>query len=148
MLLTVASILVIDYIGPKFGLYSYYYMINNAQKLFAVTGSVSMFMWFKNFELKQSKAINTIASATFGVLLIHANSNQMRQFLWCDLLKNTTLYASKYLAIHAIFSVASVYFVCVAIELLRIKVIEKTFLKFLEKTGFFNKVRQLQSRIY
>jgi len=148
MMITMVSILIVDYIGSRFGFYGYYHMINNAQKLFAVTGAVSMFMWFKDLKLKQSKFINVVASATFGVLCIHANSDQMRQFLWRDIFKNTTFYTSSFLIIHAVFSVIVVYSICVVIELLRAKLIEKPFMQFLEKKGFQEKVLKLQTIIY
>ena len=34
--------------------------------------------------MKHVKLINTISASTFGVLLIHANSDFMRQWLWND----------------------------------------------------------------
>jgi hypothetical protein len=148
MAITMASILVVDYIGSRFGFYGYYHMINNAQKLFAVTGAVSMFMWFKNLKLKQNNFINTVASATFGVLCIHANSDQMRLFLWHDVFKNTSFYTSSLLIIHAVCSVMIVYSVCVIIELLRTRLIEYPFMQFLEKKGFWDKVRKFQTIIY
>ena len=85
---------------------------------------------------------------TFGVLLIHANSDVMRQFLWKDFLKNMSFYNSNKLCIHAVCSILGVYCTCVIIDLLRIKFIETPFLKLLEKKGFLQKVSNLQSKLY
>jgi hypothetical protein len=55
-----------------------YYFVADSNKILAVFTAVSAFITFKNIKLKYNKTINTIASATFGVLLIHANSDAMR----------------------------------------------------------------------
>lgn len=63
------------------------FFVSDSNKLLAFLVSVSTFMFIKNLHIRQSKWINTIASCTFGVLLIHANSDAMRQWLWketCD----------------------------------------------------------------
>ena len=61
-----------------------YYFVVDSNKFLAVFFGVSSFLWFKNMEVKQSKLINTIGGSTFGVLLIHANSDAMRAWLWRD----------------------------------------------------------------
>lgn len=120
------SILAIDFVGNKFGL-KWDYFMNDAHKLLALICSISFFMAFKNMQVKKNTFINTVATATFGVLLIHANSDTMRQWLWGTILNNTGYYNSGLLVIHAIASVLGVYIVCVILDLLRIKFIEKPF---------------------
>ena len=102
--------------------------------------SISLFMLFKNINIKYSKTINTIASTTFGVLLIHANSDAMRKFLWQDIFNVKGQYYSEMLFIHAIITVLIVYSICVCIDLIRIKLIEKTIFKFLKRKEKFNKL--------
>lgn len=51
-------------------------------------------MWFKDLKIKQSKIINALGGATFGVLLIHAHSDEMRQWLWKETVDVTGHYAS------------------------------------------------------
>lgn len=88
-----------------------------------------MFIYvFKNLNIKQSKLINTIAASTFGVLLIHANSDTMRQFLWKDVLKNTSMYGTPYLFLYAIGSVLGVYIICTIIDVLRARFWKDQFL--------------------
>lgn len=133
VLLSWLSILVVDFVGAKVGFKGYYHMVANEHKFLALVCSFSLFMFFENIKIKQNKFINTIAASTFGVLLIHANSDAMRQFLWRDLLKNTSYYDSPYLIVHAIISVLAVYIVCVCIDQCRIHFLEKPLFNYIEK---------------
>lgn len=80
-----------------------------------------------------NKLINIIAASSFGVLLIHANSDTMRQFLWRDLLQNIAFYDSNLLILHAIGAVIGIYTICTAIDYLRIHIIENNFFKWYDK---------------
>lgn len=142
------SIIGIDFMGAKTGFIQYHWMFINAHKLFAVTTSVSIFMIFKNLKIKYNKHINNIAKTTFGVLLIHGNSDEMRQFLWKDFLNNMSFYNSEKLILHAVFAVLGVYVICVIIDLLRIKFVEIPLLEVLKKRGITEKVNQLQNILY
>lgn len=102
-----------------------YFLVSDSTAIFAIIVAVSSFMLFKNIKMKQNKFINTIAASTFGVLLIHANSNAMRQFLWVDVLKNCTYFNHPYLWIHALASVIGVFIICIIIDRLRIMLIER-----------------------
>lgn len=84
---------------------------------------------FKNIKLKYNPLINIVASTTFGVLCIHANSNTMRSWLWCDFLDNVGTYDSNLVFVHLIVSVILVFAVCSAIDYLRIKFVETPFFK-------------------
>ncbi len=66
------------------------------------------------------------------MLLIHTNSDTMRQWLWRDLLQNTAMYNSNYLGIHAVLSVLVIYIICTIIDMGRIKYVEKTFFEWLD----------------
>lgn len=59
-----------------------YRYVADYPKPLAVLFSVFAFAFFKNINIKQSKIINTISATTFGVLLIHSNSDAMRIWLW------------------------------------------------------------------
>lgn len=104
----------------------------DSNKILAVVTAICLFMFFKNLNIKQSKLINTIAASTFGVLLIHANSDAMRQFLWKDVLKNTSMYGTTYLILHAIGSVLGVYIICTIIDILRSRFLERPIFNKLE----------------
>lgn len=89
--------------------------------------SISMFLWFKNMNIKNSKFINTLSTSMFGVYLIHDNF-MVRNFLWHSLFKNSTFINSNYLFIHAIFSIVIVFIVSVLIDQIRIRFFEKRIL--------------------
>jgi hypothetical protein len=111
----------------------YTFFIADSNKVLAVATAVSAFLFFKNLNIKYNKVINTIAASAFGVLLIHANSDTMRQWLWKDTLNNVGMFNSKFLFVHAIVSVAAVYIVCTLIDILRIRFLEKPFFKWYDK---------------
>lgn len=139
VLISWLSIIVVDYVGVRFGFENYYHMVNDCHKLFAVLIAVTSFMAFKTMKLRYNKFINTVSNATFGVLLIHANSDTMRHFLWKDLLDVPGQYTSDMLWLHALISVVGVYVICVVIDLLRIHFIEKPLFNMLDQKINWNK---------
>lgn len=122
-----ASILVVDFVGVRFGFEGYYYMLADSHKFLALTCAISAFLFFKNLNIKQNRIVNVIASSTFGILLIHANSDTMRRFLWKDLFRNTAFYNSPMFMMHAVIVVVATYVVCLFIDQLRIRFIEPPF---------------------
>lgn len=112
---------------------SLYYFVSDSNKILAFLPSLSLFLFFKDLKLSYCSWVNKIATATFGVLLIHDNSVAMRQWLWRCAFRNVSYSNSSYLLVHAILSVLTVYLVCVAIELLRIKYVETPLFAFIRK---------------
>lgn len=110
-----------------------YFMISDSQQPLALFIAVSTFLWFKNLKIKNSKLINTIAASSFGVLLIHANSDTMRQWLWKDTVDCVGHYDAPYYWLYAIGCVLLIYIICTAIDYIRIKTIETPILNFAEK---------------
>lgn len=107
-----------------------YYFISDSNKPLALATALASFMWFKSIRLKYSPTINTISAATFGVLLIHANSDTMRQWLWHETVQPAMhLYASVLHSVgYATAAVTAIFFICVAIDLLRARFIEPAIL--------------------
>lgn len=123
------SVIVIYIFGRRFGIQDQaYFFVADSNKILALLTALSSFMLFKNLEIKQNKFINVLATSTFGVLLIHANSDTMRHWLWKDVLKNVEVYNTNLIMLHAILSVFVIFFICSFIDLLRIRLIEKPFL--------------------
>lgn len=110
-----------------------------------VLSSIFLFLIFKNIDMKYSKAINVISSATFGVLLIHDNE-YVRNFLWIEVFKNSSMIKSKYFIIYEILVVLSVYIVCTIIEIIRSRLIEQPLfniaLKNTKINNFLNRVNK------
>lgn len=113
-----------EILGKEKG-YAAYYLVADSNKILAVLTAVAVFMHFKNLDIRYSKWINKIAASTFGVLLIHANSDTMRQWLWKDTLNNVGWFNSPYEFLHLFCSVIGIYIICTAIDMLRIKFIER-----------------------
>lgn len=140
--LVCASIIGINYIRLKEpGFIGSTHLVYGGNKILAITSAVSLFWLFLNMKIKYSRLINTVSSATFGVLMIHANSNTMRHFIWVDLFQNTSYYnvPLKTAALRAICVVAIVYVSCVILDLLRQKLIEAPLVGALEKIKFLKK---------
>lgn len=113
-----------------------YHFVSDSNKFFAVMVAVCSFLWFKNMDIKYSKVINAFGAGTFGVLLIHANSDAMRTWLWkdtVDVVGHYTLPLANLMA-YSICVVLVVFIVCNLIDQLRIATIEKYFLKWYDIT--------------
>lgn len=85
--LLIAYIFVSDYCRYAFNMMTGggYWLVDSICKPFAIIIAVSMFIVFKNVDIKSNRIINLAASTTLGVLLIHANSDTMRHFIWNDM---------------------------------------------------------------
>lgn len=132
-------------IGRKVDMWFAYYFLVDSNKILAVLLSISAFLFFKNIKMNYSPCINALGGATFGVLLIHANSDSMRTWLWNDVLKTVEAYSlGVWLVLHAITSVIVIFIICSILDMIRIKYIEKPFWRWVTryyegwKTNFKN----------
>lgn len=107
-----------------------YYFIHDSNKFLSLAIAVSSFMWFKNIKLKNHPWINTIAATTFGVLLIHANSDTMRQWLWNETINCVGNFGPNfwYNLGYALLSILLIFFIFSLIDWLRSKYIEEKLL--------------------
>ncbi|MGN0448830.1 MAG: acyltransferase family protein [Ruminococcus sp.] len=136
ILLSVISVLLCLWTG-----HYVYRLVTDSNALIAVLTGFCSFMFFKNLNIKNSKIINWIASSTFGVLLIHANSDTMRQWLWKDTLNNIGNYYSSFVFVHAIVSVLSIFIICVLIDKLRIYFIERPVFRLWDK--YYDRIKNV-----
>lgn len=127
LLLSWGSVITGAWIYARWGYSVYYHFVSDSNKFLAVTTAVSAFLFFKNLGLEYHPVINKVAASAFGVLMIHANSDAMRQWLWKDLLNNTGAYGNSYFAVHALLSVIGIYVFCALIDMIRIQCLEKPF---------------------
>ncbi len=104
------------------------------EKLTTLVISLSLFMLFLNLHINYHKWINALASTTFGVYLIHDYS-PFRKILWSMIFKNSSYQNSLYLIPYTIIVVLVVYAVCTLIDLIRIKLIEKPYMKIIDKVA-------------
>lgn len=123
-------------INTKFGYNIAYFCVTDSNKILALLTAFSSFMFFKNLKIGRIKMINVIATSTYGVLLIHANSDTMRKWLWNDVFNNVGVYNEHgltYIIGHLVFSVLVIYIVCTIIDQLRLIIVEKPIFSFLER---------------
>lgn len=104
-----------------------YYMVADSYMPLALLVSVSTFMWFKNLRIPQSRLINAIGGSTFGVLLIHANSATMRQWLWTDTIDCVGHYGLPLgqLITYSCLAVLTIFAICTILDRLRLKALEE-----------------------
>lgn len=129
--LSLASVCVSTYMSVHLNKDIYYFFVHDSNKPLALATAVCAFLFFLNLKMGYSKVVNTIAASAFGVLLIHANSDTMRQWLWRDTLDNVGHYAGN-IVLHAIVCVIVVYCVCTIIDYIRIRLLEKPFFKWFD----------------
>ena len=76
-----------------------------------------------------------MASATFGVYLIHDN-NIIRKLLWVDWFRNAQYQEDLHLIPYSILVVAIVYVVCSAVDLLRRYIVEAPCMKVVRRYSY------------
>lgn len=132
VLISWSSVGILSYIASlinKDVVYWAYFFISDSNKILAVITAIAAFMYFKNLDIGYNKWINKIAASTFGVLLIHANSDTMRQWLWKDTLNNVGWYGHSLEFVHLFASVIGIYIICTLIDMARIKFVERKIFK-------------------
>lgn len=128
VIISVVSVLILVLSGRN----DVYYFVSDSNAVLAIIVSVCVFMFFKTSPIKYHKWINAFGTSTFGVLLIHANSDTMRQWLWEDTFDNVGHY-SENIYLHSIVCVLGVFFICSIIDQIRLKFIEEPLFKALDK---------------
>lgn len=120
----------------RVGLFNPYFFISDSNKILSLAIAVSSFMYFKSINIPYTKYINALGAATFGVLLIHANSDTMRNWLWSGTVDCVGHYTSDVLSMlgYASASVAAIFFICAFIDWIRQTLLEKYMLDTLART--------------
>ena len=132
-ILTYCSSVIFTILGTKWAFFSgrisYFYGMASLPTL-AI--SISIFVAFANMNIKYSKWINLVSSATFGVYLIHDNSF-VRPFLWKTVFQNAGFQDSILLVPYSIAVVAIVFILCTLLDLLRQRVIERPYMQLVNR---------------
>ena len=131
--LTYSSSVIFTILGSKWDVFAKYTTYFYGQeKLTILSISLCLFMCFSTLKMNHHKWINTMASATFGVYLIHDN-NIIRKLLWRDWFRNAQYQEDWRLIPYSILAVAIVYIVCSAIDLLRQYIVETPCMKIIRR---------------
>lgn len=131
--LTYLSSLVFTLLATKRSAFSgYITYFYGMEKISVLLISLTLFMAFATLKMDYHKWINILATAAFGVYLIH-DSNIIRPYLWLNLFQNYQYQDSLLLIPYSIIVVLLVYVVCTAIDLIRKKVFEKPYVHIVNK---------------
>lgn len=133
VILAVVSVLAIDALCAVLGIPAFekgLYFVDQSGKVMALAVGLTCFMFFRTLPLSQSRPINVVASTTFGVLLVHANSDAMRKVLWQDLLDVPAACALPLplLVLHAVGSMLGVFAVSSLLDWLRLRYVEPRYM--------------------
>lgn len=134
-LIIMASISVIAltmlYTYGSMKIFNPFFFISDSNKLLALAIGVSSFMFFKDLKIPYSKLINIIGASTFGVLLIHANSDTMRHWLWQETVDSVGHFTDSVIFSlgYAALSVITIFIVCSGIDWFRGQYIEPNLTK-------------------
>ncbi len=116
----------------KLPLYAYG-LVSDSNAFLAVIIAFCTFNLFNSINLPYNKWINWIGGSTLGVLLIHANSGTMRQWLWMDTIQCVEHFNVPYYALYAIICVLIIFTICIIIDRIRILTIERWTFNFINK---------------
>lgn len=134
VMVAMLSVVMMHLLCVRFGLpNASYWLVADSNKILAVLVAVCSFMYFKDLPIKQSHFINKISASTFGVLCIHANSDTMLQWLWRDVCDCEGQYASGNLVGLSLLTVFAVFAICILLDHVRIKTIERWTFRYLDE---------------
>lgn len=134
-ILTYGSSVVITLFGTRWAVFAGHIgFFFEAYSLPTLAISFSLFVAFSRTDVRYSKRINTVSSATFGVFLIHENAF-VRPFLWNTVFRNAKFQDSALLIPYSIAVVAMVYVACTGIDLLRQSIIERPYMQLVNRNA-------------
>lgn len=127
-ILTFCSVIVFDVLGTKISFFgdhaTFFYGMEKAP-IFVI--SILIFIGFLKIDIRHSRIINLVSSATFGVYLVH-DDKYVRPFLWKTMFKNASYSDSNFLILYSLIVIAVVFVLCTFVELIRIYLLEKHYL--------------------
>lgn len=135
-----AAVYAHHYLGKQIWAYR---PVTDSNTFLAVVTSISAFIYFKDLKMKYHKRINTIAASTFGVLMIHANSDTMRYWLWQKIVDCKGAYNLPYACLYAIGCVLAIFAICILIDYIRIHTLEKWTFKYIDR--YLNRTTKLKN---
>ena len=112
-----------------------YMFTGQSNRILAIATAVCSFAFFVNINIEQSKFINTVAKSVFGVLLIHANSLTMIDFVWKKLFRSQWAFENLgyIFIVHAFVTVIVIFSACSVIDMVRIRFLEKPIFQYFNK---------------
>lgn len=120
---------------PENKFFTWLLAVSNSQtSIIMLIGGFVLFFFFLNIKMKNRKWLNTLASSTLAILMIH-DHNYFRKVLWNDVIHTQDWMYSRLFLIRVFITVISIYLICTVIDILRRCLLEKWIfnLKFIKK---------------
>ena len=128
VILTYLTVVILDFLSLKHEyLRSKTFYFYEIRRIPLLVISVLLFCGFARLRIRSSRWINTLASAMFGVYLIHDHA-YVRYYLWLDLFHNRDHGGDPLLILRFAGEVLLVMAGCTLIELARIHLLEKKYM--------------------
>lgn len=105
-----------------------FYFTQNDYGFFQLLLGIGLFIVFLKAKITYHPWINTIASTTFGIYLLHDNKLVMH-YMWDYIFSTYQYYDSPLLPLYAIFIVAIIFIVGMVVDYMRLAFIEKPIMK-------------------
>ena len=105
-----------------------FYFTQNDYGFFQLLLGIGLFIIFLKAKITYHSWINTIASTTFGIYLLHDNKLVMH-YMWDYIFSTYQYYDSPLLPLYAILIVALIFIVGMCIDYIRIAFIAKPVMK-------------------
>lgn len=118
LLLNIANMYSIVHIDSINKLYGRFMRTNS---IFQIISGTSLFLIFKNLNIKHNKYINGIAKNVFGVYIIHTNPIVM-EVLWNRVVRVNRYENSPYIVLIEVIIAISVFVICLLLDMIRSKV--------------------------
>lgn len=121
----VCCIYTIHALYPENVFYTWLLAVSNSQtSIIMLLGGFGLFFFFSNIKMKNRKLLNTLASSTLAILMIH-DHNFFRKVMWNDIVHTQNWLYSRYFLIRVFITVICIYLICTIIDLLRRYLLEK-----------------------
>lgn len=100
------------------------YLAHKGNSVVGLLAAIGIFTIFKNIKINYRPWINTIASTTFAVYLIH-NNPIISDWLWNTIIQPSRYFDSPFFLLHMIGICILIFGVCSVFELIRIKIFNR-----------------------
>ena len=100
--------------------------------LFTLLTSVFLFAAFEKAQIKSSRSINTIASASFGVYLLHIGVQLVYPY-WPRIFRSFEYQNTAAIIPYSIFAAGVVFVICAIVDLARQYVLEKPYMRIVNR---------------
>lgn len=125
------SIIVLNFVGSKIVFLNHPMYFTTKHSVISILFAIGLFSLFVNMDFT-NKFVNTVASATFGVYIIH-NNGYMRGIIYEQIFTVSSVPSSLKLILYFIGISTIIFVVCVCVDLARKYLLEKPISKLYDK---------------